>query len=382
MGTWIAAPVAATMLADFGADVIKVEPPGGDAYRRYPLSAAAPKAAENYVWIVDARNKRSISLDLRTPAGRDVLERLIRQCDIYITNQPFTTRRALRLNYEDIAPLNERMIYASLTAYGEEGPDIDGEGFDAVAWWARSGLMDLVRAPGAAPVWWVPGGGDHPTAVSLFASILMALIRRERTGKGGKVHTSLLANGIWANAIYAQAAISGADFHDVWYPAPAPSRTIYETADGRYLQLYMVRTREAVDRLLLALDRTDLIAADLLASPEGIGALVEELTVMFRSHEAAHWAALFREHKVPAAVVARVEDLADDPQTIVNGMLVPPVDPNVPVPLVVNHPLHVDGLATVGPTAPPGIGEHADQILAELGYNAAEIAAMREAGVV
>ena len=109
--------------------------------------------------------------------------------------------------------MNERMIYASLTAYGEEGPDAEREGFDGVAWWTRSALADLVRAPGALPGGSVPGMGDHPTAVALYAAIVTALLRRERTGKGSLVRTNLLHNGVWANACLASAAfVDGVDF--------------------------------------------------------------------------------------------------------------------------------------------------------------------------
>ena len=225
VGTWIAGPVSATILADFGASVIKVEQPGvGDPYRQ--MVAAAPI---NYAWLLDARNKRGISLNLKSEEGRDILMRLVRECDVYVTNQPPPMRRQLRLTYEDLAPLNERMIYASLTAYGEVGPDSDREGFDGVAYWARSGLMDLVRSPGAVPGMSTPGMGDHPTAVALFAAIVTALLRRERTGKGGKVHTSLLANGLWSNSCVAQGAFTGADIIAARRNQPpiiSPNRTL------------------------------------------------------------------------------------------------------------------------------------------------------------
>ena len=122
VGSWIAAPVAATMLADRGADVLKVEVPiAGDGYRNYSLLPVSPDADTNYAWAMDARNKRSLALNLKTPEGMEILEQLIRDCDIYITNQPLPLRRELGLNYEDIKSLNPTMIYASLTPYGEIG---------------------------------------------------------------------------------------------------------------------------------------------------------------------------------------------------------------------------------------------------------------------
>ena len=210
VGTWIAGPVAATMLADFGAEVTKIELPGrGDGYRHYAHTPGIPDAGEvNYTWLMDARNKRSLTLNLKDPRGKAILEKLIEDCDVYVTNQPQSLRRSLGLTYEELAALNPRMIYASLTAYGETGPERDREGFDLVAYWARSGLMDMVRQPGATPIQSLPGMGDHPTAVALYASIVTALLRRERTGKGSKVHTSLIGNGLWAASCLAQAQLA------------------------------------------------------------------------------------------------------------------------------------------------------------------------------
>lgn len=390
VGTWIAGPVAATILADFGAGVIKVEAPGaGDPYRQLPSIPMMPQSDVNYTWAADARNKRSITLNLKSEEGRAVLLRLVRDCDVYVTNQPLPMRRGFGLTYHDLAPLNPRMIYASLTAYGETGPDADLEGFDGVAWWNRSGLMDLVRAPGATPGGSVPGMGDHPTAVSLYAAIVTALLRRERTGQGGEVHTSLLANGVWSNLCLAQGAFAGADFSYRRAPraAPAsPNRVLFETADGRLLQLYMVRTAEELDRLLVAAGRADLLAdarfADPAARLEHGAALVALLAEEFRTRTAREWMRAFREHAVPVSVVTVVEELPEDEQLLVNEIVTPPTDPAVPAPLIINHPINVRGLPRVGPTPAPDLGQHTDEILVELGYDAAAIARLHEQGAV
>ena len=213
VGSWIAGPVSATILADFGADVIKVEIPGsGDAYRGLATAPGTPKAEINYTWVQDARNKRSITLNLKTETGKTILRQLASDCDVYVTNHPLHMRRDLGLTYDDIKTINPRVIYASLTAYGEKGPERDREGFDLVAYWARSGLMDAVRSPGSLPAQSLPGMGDHPTAVALYAAIVTALLRRERTGKGSMVHTSLIANGVWSASCIASAVFANGDF--------------------------------------------------------------------------------------------------------------------------------------------------------------------------
>lgn len=389
VGTWIAGPVAGTILADFGASVIKVEIPGaGDPYRALANGPLSPKSDMNYMWICDGRNKRSIALDLASEEGRDILLRLVRDCDVFITNQPFPTRRKLRLNYEDLAPENARMIYASLTAYGEHGPDAELEGFDHSAWWARSGLMDRVRYPGATPGGSVPGMGDHPTAVSLYAAIVTALMRRERTGKGGKVHTSLLANGVWANACLAQGAVSGAEFPVREVPPPParyPNRVLYETSDGRFFNFFMVRTHEDFDAVLIAADRIDLLEDARFSDPEarlenGIE-LVGTLRQTFASRPVAEWRVIFQEHGIPATIVAEMEDLANDPQLRLNSIVAPPTDPAVAAGLVINHPLNIDGLPRRGAWHAPDVGEQTDEILAEMGFAPDEVSALRGRGV-
>ena len=185
VGTWVAGPVAATILADFGADVIKVEMPGrGDPFRYLPRTQNTPGVDVNYTWIMDGRNKRSITLDLKSAEGQEVLRKLIAECDVYLTNQPMGVRRRMKLTYEDIAPLNDRMVYASLTAYGERGPEAEKTGFDGIAYWVRSGLSDMVRSPGGGPSQSIAGMGDHPTCVAMFACIMMGLYKRQITGKG------------------------------------------------------------------------------------------------------------------------------------------------------------------------------------------------------
>lgn len=390
VGTWIAAPVAATILADLGADVIKVEQPvHGDAYRKLADSPIGPRPPVNAYWIGDARNKRSITLNLQMAEAREVLMTLVRECDVYITNQPTSTREAFGLTYEQLSQVNPRMIYASLTAYGEDGPDAGREGFDGVAWWARTGLMDQVRAWGHAPGMSVPGMGDHPTAVTMYAMIVTALLRRERTGKGSHVHTSLLANGVWANGCYVQAALAGGTFErrDGEPPEPlSPNRVLFETADGRLLQLYMIRSHDELDGLLIAAGRPDLLVDERFASPEAraahMGEFIATLHSMFATKTAAEWLEVFGETGVNVTPVARMEDIPLDAQLRANGTLVPPSDPSVEMPLILNHPLNIDGLGTVGPRHAPSLGEHTAEVLAELGMSAAGIADFESRGVV
>ena len=145
--SFIAAPAAATVLSDFGADVIKIEPPGaGDPYRNLPNLPGYPHSEHNFAWLLESRNKKSIALDLTKPEGQAVLHKLAAEADVFITNMPPQVRQKLGITYDHLAPHNERLIYASFTGYGEKGEEANKPGFDSNAYWARSGLMDLVRA--------------------------------------------------------------------------------------------------------------------------------------------------------------------------------------------------------------------------------------------
>ena len=206
--SWIAGPAAATMLSDFGADVIKIEPPGaGDPWRG---SQPIPGKTVDYYWQLTSRNKRSLALDLKLPEGQAVLHRLVASADVFITNFPLPVRDRLRLAPADLMPLNPRLIYGSFTAYGEHGEEAAKTGFDSTAYWARTGLMDMVRADAeTVPSRSMPGMGDHPSATGLYAAIVTALYRREKTGHGGIVRSSLLQNGLWANGCAVQTRLFG-----------------------------------------------------------------------------------------------------------------------------------------------------------------------------
>ena len=237
--SFVAAPGAAVILSDFGADVIKVEPPSGDPWRHVHKIPPQPASDEPYQWHLVNRNKRSITLDLKSPSAPQVLQQLVKWADVFIVNTPHPARKRLRLEYDDVVHWNPRLIYADLTGFGERGPDADLPGFDITAYWARSGLLSMTRDAGAPPTWPVAGSGDNATGVGIYSAIVTALYRRERTGKGAYVTTSLLAEGVWAASVSIQAALAGAKFyglHDRMHPANA-ALNVYSAADGTWFVL-------------------------------------------------------------------------------------------------------------------------------------------------
>src|SRR3984957_8525958 len=248
--SFIAGPAAGTIMSDFGARVIKIETPGiGDSYRNLFRLRGTPDDLD-YFWTMDNRNKESLAIDLKRPAARAVLETLVKKADVFITNFPFPVRERLQLQADDLLHLNKRLIYASLSPYGEHGPERDRTGFDTTAWWARSGLMDMVRATGdTEPALSMPGMGDHPTAMAMYSAIVTALYRRQTTGQGGEVTTSLLANGLWSNSCQVQGALCG---YELTGRGPRGSRGAmvesYQTLDERTFLLTTTKPARASPR--------------------------------------------------------------------------------------------------------------------------------------
>ena len=389
VATVIAAPVAAMILADFGADVIKIEQPGaGDMLRRIRDVAEIPDETRDYMWQMDGRNKRGLVLDLKSREGMDVLRKLVAECDVFITNHPYSVRDSLGLNYADLKPLNPKMIYASLTAYGEEGPERARKGFDQLAYWARSGLMDLMRRPQDPPIQGLSGMGDHPTGVALYAGIVTALLHRERTGEGGKVHTSLMANGLWSCASTTQGVLAGGNISRFRSNrlAPIAMGRVYRCSDNRWLQFNMVRNMALITTLLTALEATHLLDDERFSTDEQMrenrdpfGEALQEIIATRSSDE---WLQIFETFEVPVNRVAILEETATDVHILENRMAVKPPASDFTVPLLVNHPIKVNSVPQVEPKRPPKLGEHSEEILRELGYTDEAIRELVTRGVI
>ena len=385
--SFIAAPAAATVLSDFGADVIKIEPPGsGDPYRNLPNLPGYPASEHNFAWLLEARNKKSLALDLSKPEGQAVLHKLAQEADVFITNFPPAVRERLGITYDLLAPKNERLIYASFTGYGERGEEANKPGFDSNAYWARSGLMDLVRADtNTTPARSIAGMGDHPCAMAFYGAIVTALYKRERTGKGSHVASNLMANGVWAASVLAQAKLCGAKFGERRPRERALNAVTnhYQCKDGRWIILSLLNEERQWPALARCLGRDELVADPRFATKADRHArsieLIKVFDEIFATKPLAEWRKLLDGNGLVFGVVGILDDIPTDQQMLDNEVLVPFENDTM---LTVNSPIWVSGAKKVQPRKPPGVGEHSDEILRNAGYDAATIAKLRGSGAV
>jgi crotonobetainyl-CoA:carnitine CoA-transferase CaiB-like acyl-CoA transferase len=327
-----------------------------------------------------------LAVDLKSPHAREILERLVKWADVLIVNFPHPARQRLKLTYEDVAPWNPRLIYADLTGYGDKGPDADLPGFDITAYWARSGLLSLTRDAGAPPTLPVAGSGDHATAVGLYSAIVTGLYRRERTGKGSYVTTSLIAEGVWASGIAIQAALCDATFfplHDRKNP-PNATFNVYRASDDNWFLI--VLTPDKWPALATGIGHPDLLsdarfsdAAKQTANSAQLTAILDEV---FSSQPMAHWREVFDHARIPFGVVQTPSAVINDPQLRENDIIVPLEGAGGNLKFTISSPVQVHDVTKVPAKRAPEIGEHNEEVLKQLGFNAKEIDGLRASGAI
>jgi crotonobetainyl-CoA:carnitine CoA-transferase CaiB-like acyl-CoA transferase len=386
LASFVAGPGAAVILSDFGAQVIKVEPPSGDMWRIVFKVPPQPRASDNYLWHLDNRNKRGLALDLKSPAAGEVLERLVKWADVLIVNTPHPARERLKLKYQDLVQWNPRLIYADVSGFGDNGPDANLPGFDITAYWARSGLLSQTRDAGAPPTWPIAASGDHATAVGLFSAIVMGLYRRERTGKGSYVTTSLLAEGVWAAGVYIAGALAGATFyplHDRQSPSNATLNP-YKASDGSWFML--VVTPDKFQALASAIGRPDLIADPRFSDAKSQAANGAQLRAVlddaFAKQPMRHWCEAFDKAHITYGAILEPNEVVNDPQLRANDIVVPLEGAGDKLTLTVGSPMQVHGVAKEPARRAPGLGEHNHEILRELGFDPGRIEELHAASAV
>lgn len=391
VANWLAAPSSAAILADMGADVVKVEPPAGDAWRGFQLASYAGydyDFACNYGFVLDNRGKRSVSLNLESAEGRSVVHRLLEDADVFVTNLTPTRLDRFGLAYSSLADRYPRLIAAYLTGYGPEGPDRERLGFDYTAFWARSGIMSLVGEEGRRAPMPRSGMGDHSTSPMIACAILAALYERQRTDYGQAIQLSLYHAGLWVLGLDVQAAlVSGRNSIKADPEAPRnPISNAYLCRDGTWLMLWMPQADTYWPKVCAAVGRPELAEeqrfSSIKARAENSRELVEMLKSAFASADSSEWGRRLDEQGLIWAPVQTVADVVDDPQVRANGWFTTIDDPNLGSFETIEAPFRFSG-SHVGVRGPaPEAGQHTEEVLLEAGYTWEEIAVLREAGAL
>ena len=392
MGLWVAGPAAGGILADWGAEVVKIEMPGGDPMRKLFGALSGSKEERCPPFDLYNRGKKSIALDVNHADGIALVQKLLASADVFVTNMRPQFLQRVGLDHATLLAQHPRLVYASLTAYGLEGPDRDAPGYDMAAFSGRSGLAERATPPGAAPPI-LPGGlGDNVTAITIVAGIMGALFHRERSGQGQLVSTSLLRTGIYSIGMDVATRVG------LGRAAPPPPRTkprnplmnTYCAGDGKWFWLVGAESERHWPGIVAALGDSALLQDARFATPRerrrNAQALVAAMDVLTARHTREQWAAIFRGHDVWWAPINSVDDLLQDPQVLASGAFI-----HVPVPEGQATPEGFNGIATpvdfgltpAGPAgAPPAIGADADALLGALGVGSDELQRLRNAGVL
>ncbi len=384
--TYVAGPGCACMLAEWGAGVVKVEAPRGDPHRLF-MAASGVTEGPNHVFELDNRGKRGIVVDTSSTAGLEILHKLVREADIFVTNvRPGSLDRS-GLGPDPLMKINPRLVYASFTGYGLTGEDRDRPGFDIAAFWARTGLGRLVVPRDAEPLAPRHGFGDHVAALALSAGVLAALHERDRTGRGRLVESSLLRSALYA---------SGIDFSlqlglgKVASTRPRseqinPAVNYFKSRDDRWF-VVVARGLDGWKQVCAAAGRPDMVEDARFARASGrrthAAEIVAELDEAFGRYSYAECVARMDEADLVWSPMQTLAEAAQDPQIRAAGAVVAAQDQDGNAFEAPAGPIRFPGLDSPQPMPAPRIGQHTAQVLAELGYAQSDILALQESGVV
>ena len=388
--TFVAAPVCARLLGDLGARVIKIEHPRGDGWREFGISYNKRFSQdENPVFDIYNSGKEFISLNLKSPEGKEIFWKLLEDADIFVTNTRPDALQRLGFSYEDVKERCPRLIYAIILGYGEKGPEASLPAFDTTAFWTRSGfLRDLAPVTGDyQPISPPSGVGDTVTGYNLLAQICAALIGRERTGKGECVRAGLYQTGIFTNGtmeIITQRPW-GRDYPKTRLEVGPPGGN-YRCSDGEWLFIANGQLSVSLPKMFRMIDREDLVNDERFTDRDNRAANADELYCIFRDAYASkpvdEWIRLAKEHDLPLVRMNHFSDVTSDPQAWENGYLEYMECPSGETVIMPSSPLGMDSVGTVTTKPAARVGTHTAQVLAELGYSAGEIASLQEKGAV
>ena len=389
VANFLAAPIATALMADMGADVIKIEPPGGDTTRNMRTRAGRPAVA-NHSFHALNRGKRSITVDLAQPGAADVVLRIAEDADVFVTNLMTVRLERYGLTYEAVRAREKAIVFAQITGWGSQGAGATRPGFDSTSYWAGSGLMGLMGEVDTPAVVSRGGQGDYPAGLTLLTAILAALRVRDQTGGSQFVDATLQRAGLWSMASESQQVLNNPAYHAQRYDrmqADLATRNSYQTSDGRWMMLTM-HNIDYWKKFCAALDRPDWAADPRYVSPELMPQnqteLIPEIDELFRAHDLAYWAKRLDESGCVWALAATIEEVTTDPELRSQGTFhtIPDVDEEGHSVEVVTIPFTIAGAETQPRRRAPGLGEHSQEVLLQAGFREDQIGQIASDGIL
>lgn len=384
LAQYVYVPGAAAMLADQGADVIKIETIQGDPYRTLSVGGSRNLGTINLAMEQNNRNKQSVALDLKSEAGREALLKLVETADVFLTSLRPKAITALRLDVEDLRARNPKIIYARGNGVGFKGAELNRPGFDASAFWARGGACHAFTRPGEQPTAPRPAYGDHTGSLAIAYGIAGALFRRAMTGEPTVVENSLLSTAAWVlSGDLTLVQLPGYETHPAIRPV-SPLMYTYSTSDARMVQLMVLQPEPRWAALCGILGLEALVEdprfSTQAARMENAAALVAAMQERFSQRDYAEWKPLLEAIDIPWELISSIHDLHQDPQVLANGMLQQMTVGDTQVDIVAG-PVAFDGEPIHGTARPaPELGAHTAEALRSVGYSEADIAALRASG--
>lgn len=386
---WFFVPGAGTVLADWGADVVKIEhPTRGDPLRGLISSGMVPGAnGVNFFIENGSRNKRSIGLDLASERGRELLYKLVEKADVFLTSFLPAARRRLKIDVDDLRQINPKLIYAKGSGQGPKGPECERGGFDAGSFWSRGGVAHMLTELGKPPIMQRAAFGDTIGATFIAGGIAAALYHREKTGEATTVDVSLLGTAVWLMAPdILGALVLGKDLpHSDRSRAPNPLMNTYLCKDKTWLMLMMLTPQRHWDEFCKAIERTDLLDEFPLMKwiDEQVRfKLVEILGQHFATRTRAEWIERLLQFDTIHAPVQTPTELRSDPQVLANGYLVDYEHPQHGPFKVASSPVQFNAEPTDVRRVAPEVGQDTEELLLELGVSWEEIATLKEKQVI
>ena len=387
MGVWVAGPSAAAILCDWGADVVKIEPPTGDPFRGLFASALGASVPINPPFEIDNRGKRSICMNLETEQGRALAQRFVDEADVFVSNMRPRVCEQFGLSYDEVRARNPRIVYCQVTGHGADSPDANRASYDIGAFWSRAGVGASLTPPDGTIPQQRGGMGDHMTGLSAAAAISAALFKRERTGEGQRVAASLVRTGVymmgWDYSLEMRIGAKTTPYDR--FHAPNPIINSFQTKDGRWIWLLLLQGDRHWPDLLRAVGREDMRDDErwkqIVPRRMNAESLVQELDLEFAKKTMDEWGPILDANNVWWAPVNTITEALQDPVVQASGAFTHVTGPDGEIPMV-NTPVDFYGTPAGPRGMPPELGQHTEELLLEMGHDWDAIIAMKEAGAI